>query len=229
LKKSNMKPQPNQDTAALSQRVYDDLKKMIVSGDLIPGNRLNQKELADKLGVSRTPLLAAFNKLIQENLLESTPNRGVYVKQLSLMEIADLYDIRLQLEPLGAQKAAEHVDGQMIQELSNILNEYEEAVKIDNVLRIIQLDALFHSSIMKFSKNSFLYNMVVNFDIIMVSNRIGLLNEHHKSLEEHKALLVAISDGNTEKAKTIMHNHIKDARQNLLHRLSVLNMTYIKM
>lgn len=224
-----MKPQPNQDTAALSQRVYDGLKKMIVSGDLIPGNRLNQKELADKLGVSRTPLLAAFNKLIQENLLESTPNRGVYVKQLSLMEIADLYDIRLQLEPLGAQKAAEHVDDQMIQELSKILNEYEEAVKNDDVLRIIQLDALFHSSIMKFSKNSFLYNMVVNFDIIMVSNRIGLLNEHHKSLEEHKALLEAISDGNTEKAKTIMYNHIKDARQNLLHRLSVLNMTYIKM
>ncbi|TVR06400.1 MAG: GntR family transcriptional regulator, partial [Spirochaetaceae bacterium] len=87
----------------LAQRVYKLLKQMILQGELCSGQRLPQDELAERLGVSRTPLLSAFSKLEREMLVETVPRRGSFVRAYSSEELLNIYDIRLRLEPLGAR------------------------------------------------------------------------------------------------------------------------------
>ena len=101
----------------LAQRVHKLLKQMILQGELKSGQRLPQDELAEQLGVSRTPLLSAFSKLEREMLVETISRRGSFVRSFSTKELLDIYDIRLRLEPLGARGATLQATESEIDEL----------------------------------------------------------------------------------------------------------------
>ncbi|GAB4369968.1 MAG: GntR family transcriptional regulator [Spirochaetales bacterium] len=207
----------------LGTKVYKALKNMIISGELKPGEKLVQEELAERLGVSRTPLLSAFAKLAQENLVETISRRGAYVKKFSEQELVDIYDIRIQLEPLGAERAATFIEPDGISQLEQLLKEYDVATQAKDMNALKQIDYQFHMTIMKNSQNRLLYDMLSTFNVIIISNIKGLLKPPEKSDTEHHRLLEALKSKNPEEARRIMYEHILDSRSNLLKHLIPFN------
>lgn len=196
----------------LSQRVYRALKEMILNGDLHPGERLAQDELARRLGVSRTPLLSAFTKLEREMLVQTVPRRGTYVRTFSRRELLDVFEIRLRLEPLGARGAAEHATAEQLDELAALTQRYEEIVAAGVPERARHEDLAFHTLIMRMSGNVFLSTFVESSNIILIANVQGLIKPAEASLAEHRELLQAIRARDAESAEALMYRHLESSR-----------------
>lgn len=203
----------------LGTKVYKTLKNMIITGELKPGEKLVQEDLAERLGVSRTPLLSAFAKLAQENLVETISRRGAYVKRFTEQELVDIYDIRIQLEPLGAERAATYIEPEEIIQLEQLLKQYDEATQAKDMHALKQIDYQFHMFIMRISRNRLLYDMLSTFNVIIISNIKGLLKPPEKSDTEHHLLLEALKAKNPVESRKIMYEHISDSRDNLLKHI----------
>ena len=199
----------------LSEHVYRAIKEMILKNQLASGEKLSQERLAQRLGVSRTPLLTAFSKLEQEMLLELIPRRGAFVKTLSKKEFEDLYDIRMRLESLAAFEAATRRTDRELVELQRKYRDFEKLVSVEANRNLREADYYFHMAIMKMSANPLLYRMMSSFNIIIMSNLEGLLKDARISLEEHHRILESIEKRDSKQAEREMYRHIEGARRNL--------------
>ncbi len=203
----------------LSEKIYITLKNMILKNEIRLGQKLKQEELAQKLGVSRMPLHAAFAKLEKEMLIDIIPHKGAFVKKLSKKELIDLYDIRIKLETLGAYDAAKNRNNDQIQRLKKIITQYQELINLNdpsNMHKIENIDYNFHIEIMKMSNNSFLYKMISSYNIIIICNLYGLMKKWNVSADEHWRIFNAINDKKAKDAELFMYKHINEARENLL-------------
>lgn len=203
----------------LSEKVYYALKNMILNDELKSGEKLNQEKLAQKLGVSRTPLLSAFSKLEKEILIEIIPRRGAFVKKLNYEEFLELYDIRARLEPLGAYEAAKHATEYEIRQLNKILDNFKRDISQYSSKHISKIDYDFHIAIMKMSKNNLLFKMISSYNIIILSNLEGLLKDPRQSLEEHIKIYDAIKEHNADLAEKIMFAHIIDSKGRIKEKI----------
>jgi DNA-binding GntR family transcriptional regulator len=203
----------------LSEKVYSTLKNMILNDELKSGEKLNQEKLAQKLGVSRTPLLSAFSKLGKEILIEIIPRRGAFVKKLNYNEFLELYDIRARLEPLGAYEAAKHATAYEIKRLSKILDNFKRNILPYSSKYLSKIDYDFHMAIMKMSKNNLLFKMISSYNIIILSNLEGLLKDPHQSLEEHIKIYNAIKEHNADLADKMMFSHLIDSKGRIKEKI----------
>lgn len=199
----------------LSQKVYRALKEMILKNEIKPGERLHQEELAERFGISRTPILQAISKLEKEMLLELLPRKGAFVKKYSHEELLHIYDIRMKLEPLGAREAAMNATEQDKKELSKLGKYFEVSVSSDEEGEIRESDYALHMKIMEMSKNNILFQIISAFNIVVLANWEGLLKEPAVSIAEHKKLIAAIADGDADTAEKIMFDHIRNSRNTL--------------
>lgn len=209
------------DHEGLSQRVYKVLKEMILKGELKSGQKLVQDELAERLGVSRTPLLTAMSKLEREMLVDTIPRKGAFVRKLSGTEFVHIYDIRMRLEPLGALEAAQQATDEMVTRLNSLAEEFSRLVESseDNG-EMKEADYRFHMHIMEMSGNQLLYDILSSFNIVLVANLEGLLKEPQRSAQQHKAICRAIRRADPEEAEQAMFHHLLESRQTLIDRYS---------
>ena len=196
----------------LPLKVYKALKDMILRGELKSGQKLQQENLAEQLGVSRTPLLTAFSKLEREMLIEILPRKGAYVRHFSKKELLDIYDIRVRMEPLGARKAAENASAEQIEDLRMRIEEFREASERDDMGHITESDYRIHMEIMELSGNKFLYQMASSFNIIVIANLEGFPKDYHVSITEHERMFAAIKNGDADEAETAMREHLSSSR-----------------
>lgn len=199
----------------LPEKVYRALKDMILEGELAPGEKLRQEELSARLGVSRTPLAAAFSKLEKEMLVELLPRRGARVRILDMDQLLHIYDIRLRLEPLAAREAAESTDSGKKSELVRLLSEYKVCIDHGDEAKIRKADYEFHMAIASISPNEALRAILSSFGLLFLCNQRGLLKSAGTSLSEHEKLLAAICAGNGVEAERCMTSHLEDSRQHL--------------
>jgi DNA-binding GntR family transcriptional regulator len=192
----------------LGHKVHKALRAMIINGELRPGQKLVQDDLAAYLGVSRTPILAAFSKLEQENLVVTYPRRGAYVKKYTNKELLDICNIRISLESLSAREAALKAAPEDIAVLEAIMRDFDEGVKKNDHSLLKQADYNFHTEILRCSGNRFLYDMLFSY-IIIVINMSGLMRYVELSQIEHHELLEAIKQRNSEQAESLMIKHTK--------------------
>jgi len=165
----------------LAEQVYRTLRDMILVGTLSPGQKLRQEALSETLGVSRTPLLAAFSKLEKEMLVELVPRRGAFVKRLSAGELLQLYDVRLQLEPLGASEAADRINSAGIGLLDTVLESHRQAVASGVATDVRVADYRFHMAIVAIARNQVLERILSSFAIVSKSNQSGIMKPAEKS------------------------------------------------
>ena len=203
----------------LSEKVYRALRIMILEGELVPGEKLKQDILATRLGISRTPLAAAFSKLEKEMLVELLPRRGARVRVLDSKELLDLYDIRIMLEPLGAGGVAKNGTPEDLLALQELLVAYKALVDSDDPRAIRRADYDFHLAIARMSGNESLYRIISAFNIVFICNQRGLLKPAKRSYKEHSALMKALSAHDEKKAASIMRDHLTDSRRRLLNNL----------
>ncbi|PKL08292.1 MAG: hypothetical protein CVV51_09675 [Spirochaetae bacterium HGW-Spirochaetae-7] len=213
----------------LAEQVYRTLRDMILTGDLVPGQKLVQQALSERLGVSRTPLLASFSKLEKEMLVELVPRRGAFVKILSATELLQLYEIRLRLEPLGASEAAIRMDAAGERLLNSVLEIHREAVASGIAAKVRLADYRFHMAIVSIAHNPILERILSSFAIVSKSNQSGLMKPAPKSLAEHEALKAALFAHDQALAEKLMLEHLveaRDAAARLAERAGTIRVEY---
>ena len=202
----------------LRSRVFHTLEQKIISGEYPPGMALNEKQLCQELGVSRTPLREALSQLELEGLVESTPNKGSVVLGVSTQDIDDIYTIKLELEGLAAQLAAERITSDELTELEEAVSMTEFYIGKGDIGKVVELDSRFHDIICKASKNKPLRNMMSNYhNFVKLARHKSLTNPERipQMLTEHRSIMQAIAAGDTQLARFLAVEHSSKARSSI--------------
>jgi DNA-binding GntR family transcriptional regulator len=200
----------------LGTKAYKKLKEMILDGELKPGQKLVQEDLAAKLGVSRTPLLQAISKLSQDHFVETFPRRGAYVRKFSDKDKLSIFDIKSQLEPFGAYRAANLFSAEDIEELEQIHRDM--AGKTGNATEFGEGNFAFHRCIMRRSDNNFLPEILKTYDSLLLDSE-HLLKSTEKTLEEHRAIIEAIKAKDADSTRELMYFHVNGGARARLCRI----------
>lgn len=201
--------------------VFENLREAILEGKLTPGQRLMEVQLAEQLGVSRTPVREAIRKLELEGLVVMLPRKGAYVANMSLKDILDVLEIRASLEGLAASLAAERISPEDIKELEKIANEFEESTEHADVETLLRKDVEFHECIFKAANNKKLHQLITSLWEQVYRFRVTYISDYDSSvniINEHKLILQAIKDGDVDVAKKYATEHIEKAEQFMIEK-----------
>ena len=157
--------------------VFQTLRTAILTGELQPGERLMELQLADKLGVSRTPIREAIHMLEKEGLAKIVPRKGAHVAKMTEKDLIDVLMIRQTLENLALRTACELITKEEIKELEAAMVLFEDATKQDNVVKTAQADVAFHDVIYKAADNPKLLNILNNLREQMYRYRVEYLKD----------------------------------------------------
>jgi DNA-binding GntR family transcriptional regulator len=210
----------------LAEKVFSELATAIVRGELAPGEKLSEQALVTRYGGSRAPIREAIQKLEARNLVIRVPHAGARVVSLSLEELRDIYEVRLELESMACRLAAERMSDAEVADLEALLEEHARSIKADQGLSYYQksgnLD--FHYRIIEGSKNSRLHQMLCGdlYHIIrMYRYRTSTSTERPlQALKEHQRIVEAIKSRDPQLAELLMRRHIQVSLTNLETRLA---------
>ena len=191
--------------------VFNTLRKAILRGELKPGERLMEIQLANKLGVSRTPIREAIRKLELEGLVLMIPRKGAEVAQITEKKMQDVLEVRKALEELSVQLACERITPEQVEEMKMAAEDFRKVLKSGDVTKIAEADVKFHDIIFAATNNQRLITLLNNLREQMYRFRVEYLKQkecYPQLLEEHDKLIALISGGNVEEACEIMGRHI---------------------
>ncbi len=206
----------------LSGEVYDVLKGMILSGELKPGKKLQEEELAMRLGVSRTPLRQAISALAQDNFVEIWPRKGAFVFILSKQDIIEIYDVRMVLEGLAARLAAPEIPAEDLEMMTDILKK-AEAVMEDYPEQAINADVLLHELVVKNCGNARLEKIAAGLrdQVHLFRVREGHQPEVVREvMKERWNILNALKEHDGDKAEELIIRHIQGVKERRLAQFS---------
>lgn len=203
----------------LREIVFESLREAIINGHLKPGERLMEIQLADEMGVSRTPVREAIRKLELEGFVVMIPRKGAYVAGISMKDIADVFEIRAALESLAAALAAERITEEELEALERSLVQVAECTEANNLDALINVDTDFHDILYKASRNERLVQIISNLREQIQRFRTTSLSHPGRmrdALEEHRKLVEALSVRNVELARHLAREHIECAENSML-------------
>lgn len=203
---------------SLRDHIYTTLRRAILSGSMSPGTTLVQEQLADQMGVSRTPIRDALDRLVSEGLLTRVTGGRIYVTELSLQELQEKYAVRQVLEGLALRLAVERMTEQHLAKLQQLLDQMQVAVEANNVDAATGLGHEFHVTIIAASGNTFLAQTLEALnDSIRRYRRVAanLPGRAADTLREHEAIFSAIVQGDVEGANRHMQEHIVKSQQQI--------------
>lgn len=199
----------------LSSRAYELLKKKIIRCELKPGQRLVERDLVDDLGISRTPIREALTKLEREGLINTIPRRGCYVREFSLEEMDELYEVRLALEALAVRLAAKNATSSEITRISRLWKNVPKEMAPGDIDLVLAADEQFHEMLAEASHNQTLLHFLRSLnDKIRMIRRVDfsrpkrLLFTH----DEHMAILKGIMKRDPDEAEQKIKAHITESR-----------------
>jgi len=201
----------------LGTKAYKKLKKMIISGKLKPGQKLNQVQLANQLGISRTPLLQAMNRLTSEQLTETIPRRGTRVRIFTNNDLLSIFEIRGRLEPFICEQAAKNISSDKIIKLQENISQMNISIENNDESLFKALDNEFHNLIIESSNNKLVAEILEKYVPLMHS--VNLLKPMEKSLQDHKNILDALIENDSLSASQLMYYHIYGSTKNKLIQL----------
>ena len=203
----------------LREVVCETLRTAIIGGVLKPGERLMEIQLAEELGVSRTPIREAIRKLEQEGFVEMLPRRGTYVANISIKDVKDVYEIRMALDVLAAGLAAERITDTELVALKKQLIRIKNVVEMDEMEKIGEYDWEFHEVLYKASRNGRLVAIINNLREQLTRLRVTTMNYRGRikdTISEHELLVESIASHNVELAKRRAYEHMRNAEKTLL-------------
>ncbi len=202
----------------LREVVFLRLRQAILQGELQPGERLMEIQLANQLGVSRTPIREAIRKLELEGLVSMKPRRGAEVASITIKDMQDVLEVRGTLEELAVELCCAKEDDSWIEELKNANKVFEAAVKSGELLIIADADVNFHDIIYKATGNRRLIQIVNNLREQIYRYRLEYIkNEEARKelIEEHEKIIGYISRKDKDGAKEAMRKHIANQEKDI--------------
>jgi DNA-binding GntR family transcriptional regulator len=203
----------------LREVVCETLREAIRSGVLKPGERLMEIQLADELGVSRTPVREAMRKLELEGYVIMLPRRGTYVANISIRDINEVFEIRTTLDALASGLAAERITEEELEQLERLLVSIGKNIETRNMKKVVEDDMEFHDILYKASRNQRLVGIISNLREQMTRFRsmsMSYPGRLKKTLEEHSRLVEAIAQRDVELAQKLAVEHMENSEQTLL-------------
>ncbi len=199
-----------------SDRAYSAIRELIMSGELAPGDPLGEEALAERCGVSRTPVRDALRRLEADMLVARTDTQRSYVAEWSLDEIADVFELRAMLEGHAARRAAVRMDGETLRALRACNAQLREAVMQSppDIERFLERNREFHALILEQAGSRKLVSLLAS----VIEQPVVWRTAHHygedelrRSCGEHEELLAAFARGDGGWAEAIMSGHIRRA------------------
>lgn len=205
----------------LKEKAYAALRERILTGDLKPGDELTERMLVESLGMSRTPIRAALERLDVEGLARYTPNKGLVVAELSLRKAIDLYDYRIAIEGFIARKLSRsELDADDAAWFEANLREQQAACEADDYARFTEADAQFHRKLSEVYGNSEMIAAMEQLQDKLYRIALQVLKKDRSrirvSYEDHARIIEAIRRGDTEEAAARMEEHLEFGKRILI-------------
>ncbi len=210
----------------LREVVFNTLRQAIIQGEFQPGERLMEVTLANKLGVSRTPVREAIRMLELEGLVVMIPRKGAEVANITVKDLKDALEVRMAMEALSVKLACERIDEAGKEELKDACMKFKEAINSKLVPAIVEGDEAFHNTIYKISQNQKLINIAQNLREQVYRYRVEYVKDfsyHEKLIKEHDLITMAILRGDKEAAEKIMNEHIYNQEQIVIRNVTNQN------
>ncbi len=191
--------------------VFNTLRQAILRGELKPGERLMEIQLANKLGVSRTPIREAIRKLELEGLVLMVPRKGAEVAQITEKSLRDVLEVRKALEKLAVELACDRIGPEAIEELRWAARAFKTTLQYEDVTAIAEADVKFHDIIYRATDNERLIHLLFKLREQMYRYRVEYLKRkeaHPVLLKEHDLIIEMIQKADKERAADAVCMHI---------------------
>ena len=206
--------------------VFNTLRQAILKGELEPGERLMEIQLADRLGVSRTPIREAIRKLELEGLVLMIPRKGAEVAKISEKSLRDVLEVRRSLEELAIELACQRMTEDDIKELEEAQDAFRAAIQSADAMTIAETDEHYHDIIYNGTGNNRLVQILNNLREQMYRYRVEYLKEEQTRnllVSEHEELVKAIREGDVQKAQDISFHHLENQRMAIIRTIRAEN------
>lgn len=204
----------------LREIVYQELRNQILTGIIKPGTRMMEIDLAEDMGVSRTPIREAIRKLEKEGLVIIEPRKGAYASEVSIKDMVEILEVRANLEGLAAFYAAEKMSDAEKEVLFEVYEKFNQAVVDGDMAEMISNDTRFHRLIVESSRNGHLIRMVEQLQELVLRFRYIYYKDFKRAEEmpaEHKRIYEAIANGNGTDARFEAFSHIDQLKDMVIN------------
>lgn len=202
--------------------VFYTLRRAILKGELEPGERLMEVALANKMGVSRTPIREAIRKLELEGLVVMIPRRGAEVARITERDLKDVLEVRECLECFAIELACERISKEEIAKLKEACKEFERSLDGADLTESAEKDVAFHDIIFEASHNARLIQMLNNLREQMYRYRLEYIKEkesHKQLIREHEEMVRALEERDKDAAASVVSNHIRYQERAILETI----------
>ncbi|HEY7967495.1 MAG TPA: GntR family transcriptional regulator [Solirubrobacteraceae bacterium] len=197
------------------------IREAIFDGRLAPGQRLKEEELANELGLSRTPVREALLVLQTEGLVSAVPNRGAVVRTYTERDLVDIYELRALLESFAARQAALRLSPEALEELTESCDRFRELRLVGDMLGLIRENLAFHQTIVNAAGTAKLADLVRSaVELPLVYRSFSWFSQKEMEISEqaHRRLLATLRAGDADRAELLMKQHIYVGRDFLIAR-----------
>ena len=202
--------------------VFNTLRDAILKGELEPGERLMEIQLAERLGVSRTPIREAIRKLELEGLVLMIPRKGAEVAKISEKSLRDVLEVRRSLEELAAELACQRMDAEALKDLEDAQKAFIQAVKSGETMTMAEADEHFHDVIYMGTGNTRLVQILNNLREQMYRYRLEYIKDRQTRntlIQEHQEIIDSIEKKDIERAKKAILVHIDNQERTILENM----------
>ena len=203
--------------------VFNTLRRAILKGELKPGERLMEIALADKLGVSRTPIREAIRKLELEGLVVMAPRKGAKVASITERDLNDVLEVRKGMEVLAISLACKRITGEELEKLESIERSFQSLIESGNLTELAEMDVKFHDTIYQATNYQRLVQLLNNLREQMYRYRMEYLKDiavRRTLAEEHKAICEALRGRDESKAQNYVSVHIDNQQKAIMRSLN---------
>ena len=204
--------------------VFNTLRQAILTGEMKPGERLMEIHLANKLGVSRTPIREAIRKLELEGLVIMIPRRGAEVAQITWKNLKDVLEVRKALDVLAIELACERMTQEELQKLCKACEAFKDATKNGDLRKIAESDVALHDIIVYSTRNNRLIQLVNNLSEQMYRYRFEYIkdvSQHERLVKEHNDIYESILKKNKKAAADAVRRHIDNQEEAIIVQLQL--------
>ncbi len=208
---------PPQET--VQQPVVDRLRALILSRAVRPGERLVQSELAEQLGVSRTPIREALHKLESDGLVTLSRHRGASVADLSLSELEDIYSVRIAIEGFGAFLAARNITGEDLERLEALLRQMREVFEQGDRWRLLEINRQFYEVLYAIADRPRLYELIMkHLDLASLYRQMAFAIDHYyrHTIADHEALIATFRQHDPEASERLTRTQLQQTLVSLV-------------
>lgn len=207
------------DNTSLKSYLYNQIRDMISCGEFQIGEKINKSELAKRFDASQTPVNDALNRLVGEKYLSFESRKGYFVREYTIEEMIDFFELRAALEGMALRLCAENLEDEKIEEITSCFDGFTFPLPEEDKESYRKQDIKFHSMIVEYSNNQYIIEFMNSFGLLVKSHQKGLIRSTKETYPEHMLMIEALRKRDAERCQTLMNQHHLDTRDHLVEML----------